>query len=154
MTTMLNRTVIWAAAMAAAIGVSGLALADGHHAHDHGFDGTHHVIRGIYESNGLPMIPGDITLKTPSGQTVSIDVTATTRVSFEAEGSAGSLASAINSGHLWITANVVTQQNQMVALTINAHLNASEAQKESPAHDPHHPSHHGDPSHHHQSGDS
>ncbi|MCY0878214.1 MAG: hypothetical protein OWU84_04670 [Firmicutes bacterium] len=145
-----TRTAAGIAAMVLAVAVSGLALADGHHTRGHMLGDNHEIIRGTYESSatGMPMIPGSIAVKTANGQTVSIEVTASTRISFEAEGNAGSLGSALSSGHVWITANVVNQQNQWVALSVNAHLNAAAPENEEPAKDPHQHAHHQDPTHH------
>jgi len=101
--------------------VSGVAFAHDHPGQeDHG-PKTHQVIRGVFETGSLT--GPSITVKTTSGKTVTIDLTPTTRVSLEAQGTVAGIMTALNHHQLALTAQVVSKNNAWVAVGIEAHLN-------------------------------
>lgn len=102
--------------------VSGVAFAHGHPADHHHGDQRHQVIHGVFESGSLT--GPSIIVKTSKGQTFTIALTSTTRVSLEAQGTVNTIMTALQNHQLAVTADVQSGTQGMVATQIEAHLNA------------------------------
>ncbi len=115
---------------------SGVVFADAHHGGDHHSEHIGNVVRGTYESGQVAatLTQGSISIKTKSGQTLSITVTPKTHLEIEASGTVQNLSTAIQNGKLDITARVVNQNNTYVATAIVGHVNANPEHSEHSEH--------------------
>lgn len=69
-------------------------------------------------------------ITTRSGKTVTIVLTNQTQIHFEAQGQAGRLWKAVQNGKLWVSVDVVSRNNQLVATAIDGHVEASSNTKD------------------------
>ncbi|SMC03727.1 hypothetical protein SAMN00768000_1241 [Sulfobacillus thermosulfidooxidans DSM 9293] len=112
--------VMTAGAMVSVLALSGAAFAQKHHDQK---DHPKHMetIHGVFESGSFT--GSEITVKTSSGKLVTIDLTGSTRISLEAQGSVSAIMTALQKHQLRITAEVKPGTKAFMASKIEAHLN-------------------------------
>ncbi|AUW94184.1 MAG: hypothetical protein C7B44_09815 [Sulfobacillus thermosulfidooxidans] len=129
-----SRGIITAGAMVSVLALSGAAFAQKQHDMP---DHSKHMetIHGMFESGNFT--GAEITLKTSSGKMVTIDLTRSTRISLEAQGSVSAIMTALQNHQLRITADVIPGPKDLIARKIEAHLNVEQNSRHKEDHQGH-----------------